>query len=71
VQGALVYGVYQLSSVREAIAGSSGAITNHFDYDAYGNLSKSSGSAAILTDFRYAGLFYHQASGLYLATYRA
>ncbi|MHB8920277.1 MAG: RHS repeat-associated core domain-containing protein [Halothiobacillus sp.] len=45
-----------------------GRITARLNYDSYGNLIQSSGS---LPDYRYAGLFYHAASGLSLATYRA
>jgi len=71
VQGALIYGIDQLGSVREVIAGATGLKTNTFDYDPYGSVTKATGSRATWTDFRYAGLFYHQPSGLYLATYRA
>jgi RHS repeat-associated protein len=71
VQGGLVYQVDHLGSVRDVVAVPRGVRTNHFDYDAYGNPTSTTGSAATWTDFRYAGLFYHQASGLYLATYRA
>jgi RHS repeat-associated protein len=70
VEGALVYGVDHLGSVRDVIA-ASGQKANHFDYDPYGNSIQATGSRASWTDFRYAGLFYHQASGLYLATNRA
>ncbi len=45
-----------------------GQITARLKYDSYGNLIKSSGT---LPDYRYAGLFYHPATGLSLATWRA
>jgi RHS repeat-associated protein len=70
-QGALVYGVDHLGSVRDVIAGASGQKLNHFDYDPYGNATIATGSHANWTDYRYGGLFYNQTSGLYLATYRA
>jgi RHS repeat-associated protein len=71
VQGALVYGFDQLGSVRDVLAAPSGLTAAHFDYEPYGAPTTALGSRANWTDFRYAGLFYHQASGLYLATYRA
>jgi RHS repeat-associated protein len=41
-----------------------------YDYDPYGNAIMSPATGP-LTDFRYAGMFYHAASGLYLTQYRA
>jgi RHS repeat-associated protein len=69
-QGALIYGVDHLGSVHDVIA-ASGRKANHFDYDPYGRATAATGSRATWPDFRYAGLFYHQPSGLYLATNRA
>jgi len=71
VQGALVYATDHLGSVRDVIAAPTGLRANHFDYDPYGNVTAATGSRATWTDFRYAGLFYHQPSGLYLASNRA
>ncbi|MDA3877127.1 MAG: RHS repeat-associated core domain-containing protein [Halothiobacillus sp.] len=45
-----------------------GQITSRLKYDSYGNIIQSSGA---LPDYRYAGLFYHTATGLSLATWRA
>ncbi len=45
-----------------------GQITARLKYDSYGNIIQSSGT---LPDYRYAGLFYHPATGLSLATWRA
>jgi RHS repeat-associated protein len=67
----LYEGVDHLGSVRDVIALPGGVRTNHFDYNPYGNATTTLGSALTATDFRYAGLFYHQPSGLYLATRRA
>ena len=69
---ALLYkSVDHLGSVRDVIAMPGGPVTNHFDYDPYGNPTTTLGSALTWTDFRYAGLFYHAQSGLYLAAHRA
>jgi RHS repeat-associated protein len=46
-----------------------GQRTNHFDDDPYGN--PTTATRANGTDVRDVGLFYHQPSGLYLATNRA
>jgi RHS repeat-associated protein len=45
-----------------------GQITSRLRYDSYGTLTSSSGT---LPDYRYAGLYAHPQSGVYLATYRA
>ncbi|OZB75628.1 MAG: hypothetical protein B7X29_10195, partial [Halothiobacillus sp. 13-55-115] len=45
-----------------------GQITSRLRYDSYGTITSSSGT---LPDYRYAGLYAHPQSGLYLATYRA
>ncbi len=69
--GLLYYGTDQLGSVRDVIVAQNGLRAAHYDYAPYGAPTKSSGSRLTWTDFRYAGLFYHQTSGVYLATYRA
>jgi len=68
---ALFYATDHLGSVRDVVSLPSGLIANHFDYDPYGNVTTALGSHLTYTDFRYAGLFYLQTSGLYLATNRA
>jgi RHS repeat-associated protein len=67
----LYYGPDQLGSVRDALAvGSVSTTVQTYNYDPYGNPTQSppAGSQA---RFRYAGMFYHQDSGLYLTQYRA
>ena len=64
---ALYYAQDQVGSV-VAVVDSTGKVIGRLSYDSYGNITSSSGT---LPDFRYAGLYYHQASGLHLATYRA
>ncbi|HET7307192.1 MAG TPA: RHS repeat-associated core domain-containing protein [Gammaproteobacteria bacterium] len=64
---ALYYAQDQVGSV-VAVVDHSGSVVGRISYDAYGNINASSGT---LPDYRYAGLFYHQASGLSLGTYRA
>ncbi|HVK54956.1 MAG TPA: RHS repeat-associated core domain-containing protein [Burkholderiales bacterium] len=65
----LYYGVDHLGSVRDALDAATGGDVASFDYAPYGNPTRSSGVVA--TDVRYAGMFYHQGSGLYLTHYRA
>jgi RHS repeat-associated protein len=48
---------------------SSGVVQARYDYDPYGRRTKVSGS--LDADFGFTGHYYHQASGLYLALYRA
>lgn len=62
------YAQDQLGSIRDVLSGQTGYTIASFDYDPYGNPTRSSGSAS--TDFRFAGLFYEQNSGLYLTDYR-
>ena len=64
---ALYYAQDQVGSV-VAVVDSTGKVIGRLSYDSYGNITSSNGT---LPDFRYAGLYYHQASGLHLATYRA
>ena len=52
----------QLGSTR-ALTNSSGSVTATFSYDAWGNLTGSTGSAT--TPFMYAGQYYDSATGLY------
>lgn len=64
---ALYYAQDQVGSV-VAVVDSTGLVVGRLSYDSYGNITSASGT---LPDFRYAGLYYHQATSLYLATYRA
>jgi len=64
----LYYAKDHLGSVRDVMS-PTGSNQAAYDYDAYGNLIATSGTAS--TDFRYAGMFYHQPSNLYLTWYRA
>ena len=65
----LYYSTDQLGSVRDVLVAQNGARVAAYDYDAYGNPTSSMGRVSV--DFRYAGMFYHQASNLYLTQYRA
>ena len=63
------YAQDQLGSVRDVLANHTGHTAASFDYDPYGNPTRTTGTVS--TDFRYAGMFYEQNSGLYLTRYRA
>jgi RHS repeat-associated protein len=65
----LYYAKDNLGSVRDVLAAQNGTRVASFDYDPYGNTTQTQGRVS--TDFRYAGMFYHQASGLYLTEHRA
>ncbi|ACA20387.1 YD repeat-containing protein [Methylobacterium sp. 4-46] len=60
------YGIDQIGSVRRAFASAGGAPA--FAYDPYGNALQ---GGAPVTDFGFAGMFYHAESGLYLTHFRA
>ena len=64
----LVYMTDQLGSVRDVLDATSGNLVQSYDYTPYGALARSTGSVS--TDYQYAGLFKHAASGLNLGTYR-
>jgi RHS repeat-associated protein len=65
------YGPDQVGSVRDVFASSPAfSMVQSYDYDPYGDPTTSRASGP-LTDFRYAGMFYHSDSGLYLTRYRA
>jgi RHS repeat-associated protein len=67
----LYYGPDQLGSVRDVHATSPVfSMVQEYDYDPYGNPTQTPVTGP-LTDFRYAGMFYHADSGLYLTQYRA
>jgi RHS repeat-associated protein len=65
----LYYARDQLGSVRDGLDTTSGSSSVSYGYDPYGNLTQSVGNVS--TDFRYAGMFFHEDSGLYLTRYRA
>ncbi|MBK8224139.1 MAG: LysM peptidoglycan-binding domain-containing protein [Candidatus Obscuribacter sp.] len=65
------YAVDHLGSVRE-MTDSSGAIQAQYSFDVYGQATQTVGVPSLSkSDFQYAGCYYHQASELNLATYRA
>jgi RHS repeat-associated protein len=60
------YGIDQIGSVRRAFIDASTAPA--FEFDPYGDALL---PTARVTDFGFAGMFFHEASGLYLTQYRA
>ena len=65
----LVYLPDQLGSVRDVIDASTGNLVQSYDYTPYGAVARSNGSTP--TDYQYAGLFNHPASGLNFSATRA
>ena len=65
----LVYRQDQLGSVRDITDGTTAALVGAYDYGPYGQITRNWGTAN--TDYRYARLFHHPNSGLYLSTTRA
>lgn len=61
------YAKDQVGSV-VALIDADGNVAGRTTYDAYGNITAQTG---VQPGYAYAGLYHHQASGLYLATYRA
>jgi RHS repeat-associated protein len=57
-----------LGSIRE-MTDTNGTIQARYDYDPYGRRTKVQGGLA--ADFGFTGHYYHEASGLHLALYRA
>jgi len=57
-----------LGSIREIVSGS-GTLAARYDYDLYGKATKVAGSGD--SDMLYTGHYYHVASGLFFAPYRA
>jgi RHS repeat-associated protein len=56
--------------VRDLVT-ASGTVLASYDYDPYGNPTRSTiQTSGTRADYRYAGLFYHSPSGLYLTHYR-
>jgi RHS repeat-associated protein len=58
----------RFGSVRDLLGAQTGHSVASFDYDPYGNVTRVKSST--LSDFRFAGLFYEQNTGLYLAKHR-
>jgi RHS repeat-associated protein len=68
--GALLYYARDhLGSVRDLLVTQNGSPLASYNYDPHGNTTQASGQ--IVSSVRYAGMFYHQDSGLYLTHYRA
>jgi RHS repeat-associated protein len=66
------YGTDHLGSIRNVMDATTGQNLQAYDYDPYGrDITTQLEYPAYSTDFRYAGMFYHQPSGLYLTHYRA
>lgn len=63
----LYYAQDQVGSVVGLVDGS-GNVVGRLSYGSYGKITAASGT---LPDYRYAGLYYHLETGLYMATYRA
>ena len=59
-----------LGSVREVVASDGTTVESRYDYDLWGNVTRT-GGIGVESDFRYTGHFYHETSDLHLAQYRA
>ncbi|MCL9861357.1 RHS repeat-associated core domain-containing protein [Ralstonia solanacearum] len=68
--GSLIYARNHLGSVTDTLTPDGRAVT-HTEYGPYGELVKSQGRAEYRSDFGYAGMQYHAASGMYLTLFRA
>ncbi len=66
--GDYTYRTDHLGSIREVVS-STGALAARYDYSAWGEPDLVSGAFDL--DFRFTGHYYHQASGLHLAPFRA
>ncbi|MGD9984643.1 MAG: RHS repeat-associated core domain-containing protein [Porticoccaceae bacterium] len=63
------YAQDHLGSVRDLVDASGNGLAS-YDYDPCGQPTRSTTNGSARADYRYAGLFYHQPSGLYLTHYR-
>ena len=63
-----VYIPDQLGSVRDLLSATTGGLLDAYDYAPYGRVAESYGSTTM--DYRFAGVFYHTDSGLYLSATR-
>ncbi|WP_404943866.1 RHS repeat-associated core domain-containing protein (plasmid) [Ralstonia solanacearum P673] len=68
--GSLIYARNHLGSVTDTLTPDGRAVA-HTEYGPYGELVKSQGRAEYRSDFGYAGMQYHAASGMYLTLFRA
>lgn len=59
-----------LGSVHEVVASDGTTIESRYDYDLWGNVTRTAGTG-VESDILYTGHFYHSASDLHLAPYRA
>jgi RHS repeat-associated protein len=64
----LYYGRDKIGSERDILSAQTGALLGSSDYDPYGNIIKTSGTAQ--TDFRFGQLFYDKTAALYRANFR-
>jgi RHS repeat-associated protein len=64
------YAKDHLGSIRE-LTDSSGALEARYDYDPYGNRTRTGGVASFDADFGFTGHYFHSPSGLDLTLYRA
>jgi RHS repeat-associated protein len=64
----LVYMPDQLGSVRDVLDAATGSLVQSYDYTPYGAVARANGSTP--TDYQFAGLFNHPASGLNLSATR-
>jgi RHS repeat-associated protein len=61
-----------LGSIRDVVDASTGVKLQSYDFDPYGiDITDGPEYRAYSSDFRYAGMFFHEPSGLYLTRYRA
>jgi RHS repeat-associated protein len=65
----LIYMPDQLGSVRDVLDGTSGSLVASYDFTPYGGVARSNVTNG--TDYQYAGLFAHVASGLNFSATRA
>jgi RHS repeat-associated protein len=64
----LVYMTDQIGSARDVLDATTGNLVQSYDYTPYGAVARSNGSTP--TDYQYAGLMYHSASGLLMSATR-
>jgi RHS repeat-associated protein len=65
------YGRDHLGSVRDVVDESTGNVVARFDYDPYGRREQTVGAGTFAVDWGFTGHYFHEASGLHLAPFRA
>jgi RHS repeat-associated protein len=65
------YGRDHLGSVRDVVDESTGNVVARFDYDPYGRREQTVGAGTFDVDWGFTGHYFHEASGLHLAPFRA